>query len=135
MSSARSEAEARGLSLSLFGRLIEEGVAPHFLDTQYRAHPALMAFPARIIYGGKLRSGIGPSARPPVAGFAWPRPAVPLAFVEVKGADEVEGESKLNRAEAARLVGLLDAVLAAGELDASQARTLTVNPSHSARSC
>ena len=72
---------------------------PHFLDTQYRAHPALMAFPAQVIYGGRLRSGIGPEARPAVVGFAWPRPAVPLAFLEVKGAEEIDGESKLNRQE------------------------------------
>lgn len=119
------EAEARGLSLSLFGRLIREGVQPHFLDTQFRAHPALMAFPAQVIYGGKLLSGTSAEARPAVAGFDWPQPTVPLAFIEVKGSDEIEGESKLNRAEAARLISLLDEILAAGELDATQIGVVT----------
>ena len=96
-----AEAEARGLSLSLFGRLIAQGVraplaAPHarprprphpqptptptpspttdpnsnqvrpfFLDLQFRAHPKLAEFPADMIYGGRLRSGVTAQARRP----------------------------------------------------------------------
>jgi hypothetical protein len=51
------EAEQRGLTLSLYGRLVRQGLAPWFLDTQHRAHPKLMEFVARTIYGGRLRSG------------------------------------------------------------------------------
>jgi superfamily I DNA and/or RNA helicase len=32
-------------------------VAPVMLDTQFRMHPALAAFPAAHFYEGKLRSG------------------------------------------------------------------------------
>merc|ERR1719199_1805079 len=33
------EAQLRGLSLSLYNRLEQNGLEPHFLDTQYRSHP------------------------------------------------------------------------------------------------
>jgi hypothetical protein len=36
-----------------------------------------------MIYDGGLRSGVDAAARPPVPGFPWPRPSVPVAFVEV----------------------------------------------------
>ena len=50
--------QARGLSLSLFGRLISQGVRPFFLDLQFRAHPKLAEFSSEMIYGGRLRSGV-----------------------------------------------------------------------------
>ena len=41
------------------------------------------------------------AARPAPAGFAWPRPDGPVAFVPVPhGREETEGSSKSNRAEA-----------------------------------
>jgi hypothetical protein len=42
------EADRRGAALSLYGRLVAQPtpVAPHFLDTQFRAHPSLMSFVA-----------------------------------------------------------------------------------------
>ena len=107
-----AEAEARGFSLSLFGRLIAQGVRPFFLDLQFRAHPKLAEFPADMIYGGRLRSGVTAQARPAPRGFAWPRLAVPLAFVETGGyrdgcAESAESESKSNAGEAARVIELL----------------------------
>jgi hypothetical protein len=96
------EAEARGLTLSLFGRLIAHGVPPFFLDTQYRAHPTLMQFPSEVVYLGQLRSGVSAADRPPVGGFEWPRDDCPLAFVEVEARESVENDSKLNQAEAER---------------------------------
>merc|ERR1719215_160573 len=35
------EAETRGLSLSIFGRLAASGLDPYFLDTQFRMHPMI----------------------------------------------------------------------------------------------
>jgi hypothetical protein len=43
------------------------------LDTQFRMHPALAAFPAAHFYEGRLRSGTMASLRPPPAGFPWPQ--------------------------------------------------------------
>jgi hypothetical protein len=119
------EAEARGLSLSLFGRLIAEGVRPHFLDTQYRAHPRLMRFASEVIYSGQLRSGLPPSARPPVRGFAWPSAVVPIAFIEVDAHEQIEHDSKLNRLEAERLMALLEMVLVAGDVSTAEVGVVT----------
>jgi hypothetical protein len=69
-------------------------------------------------------------ARPAPRGFAWPRLAVPLAFVETGGyragcAERAEAESKSNAGEAARVIELLKGVLAAGELSPSQVGLVT----------
>ena len=73
--------------------------------------------------------GISETARPPVAGVDWPRSDVPLAFLEMAcaggGGEEKEGESKLNRGEAERIMELLHAVLSAGELSASDVGIIT----------
>ena len=110
------EAERRGLSLSLYGRLVRLGLEPFFLDTQFRSHPKLVEFVASEIYGGKLKSGIPGTDRPALPGFAWPDPGVPLAFVEMgaENREEVEGESKQNSAEGNKVLDVLQEVLAAG---------------------
>jgi superfamily I DNA and/or RNA helicase len=110
------EAERRGLSLSLYGRLVRLGLEPFFLDTQFRSHPKLVEFVASEIYGGKLKSGITGTDRPALPGFAWPDPGVPLAFVEMgaENREEVEGESKQNSAEGNKVLDVLQEVLAAG---------------------
>ena len=118
------EAESRGLSLSLYGRLVR-WVQPFFLDTQFRAHPKLMEFCAKAIYDGRLKSGIAASERAPVAGFEWPRKSVPVAFVETVGAEEKDGESKQNQAEAARVLELLKHVLDAYGLQVAQVGVIT----------
>merc|ERR550532_3024892 len=59
------EAETRGLSLSIFGRLAAQGIDPYFLDTQFRMHPAIAEFSAEEFYHGRLATGIMASARPP----------------------------------------------------------------------
>ena len=58
-------ARAGGLGRSLLERLMVELEAPHlFLDTQYRMHPAISAFPSRRFYGGRLRDGVDARAAP-----------------------------------------------------------------------
>mgnify|MGYP006936454333 CR=1 FL=1 len=92
-----------------------------------------MAFSAEVIYAGKLATGVSPSARPPVAGFEWPRRTMPIAFIEVccpltyplacglptdlpidlptysqvSEREQAEGDSKYNEAEASRLLQVL----------------------------
>ena len=107
-----------------------QGVRPFFLDLQFRAHPKLFEFPSEMIYGGRLRSGVPPHARAAPRGFAWPRLAVPLAFVETGGyragcAESAESESTRNAGEAARLIELLKGVLSAGELSPAQVGIIT----------
>lgn len=45
----------RGYDRSLFARLADGGYPTHLLDTQYRMHPALSAFPSARFYGGRIR--------------------------------------------------------------------------------
>ncbi len=52
------------------------GLSPLLLDTQYRMHPAIAAFPSAAFYGGKLLSAPKPRDRPPPPGFPWPNPKV-----------------------------------------------------------
>lgn len=112
------EAELRGLTLSLYGRLVRQGLSPTFLDTQFRSHPKLMEFVADKIYNGRLKSGTNPADRPAVKGFAWPRPKIPIAFINIDGAESSsDGESKSNEAEAKRLLAVLDSVLSAGDCE------------------
>merc|ERR1719443_351082 len=63
------EAELRGLSLSIYNRLVDNGIGAHFLDTQYRSHPKLAEFSARTFYRGALKSGVRPTARPILEGI------------------------------------------------------------------
>eukprot|EP00929_Paragymnodinium_shiwhaense_P048372 TRINITY_DN24467_c0_g1_i2.p1 TRINITY_DN24467_c0_g1~~TRINITY_DN24467_c0_g1_i2.p1 ORF type:complete len:1552 (+),score=350.85 TRINITY_DN24467_c0_g1_i2:87-4742(+) len=112
------EAELRGLSLSVYSRLMDGGVMPFFLDTQYRSHPMLAAFSAKCFYHGQLESGISEEERPPPEGVPWPNPDVPVAFFEIGMEEHREGESKANQHEADAVRDLVLDVLEAGELEA-----------------
>ena len=101
-------------SRPLFNRLIADGIRPLLLDTQYRMHPAIAQLPADLIYGGRLRTGVAASDRPPPVGFAWPRPDWPVALVPVGGRETAEGSSKLNRAEAEQTAAIVAQLLSAG---------------------
>lgn len=59
----RQACEAGGLGVSLFERLLDAGVPARLLDTQYRMHPAIAAFPSRNFYGGRLKNGVSPEVR------------------------------------------------------------------------
>eukprot|EP00933_Yihiella_yeosuensis_P026926 TRINITY_DN20892_c1_g1_i1.p1 TRINITY_DN20892_c1_g1~~TRINITY_DN20892_c1_g1_i1.p1 ORF type:complete len:867 (+),score=166.57 TRINITY_DN20892_c1_g1_i1:27-2603(+) len=110
------EAELRGLSLSIYGRLADAGVEPHFLDTQYRSHPKIAEFSAKCFYKGALRSGIPSSQRKIISGVIWPNPRIPVAFFEVGEIEVIEGESKANPAEVAKITELVRNVLDDGQL-------------------
>jgi len=110
------EAEKRGLSLSLFSRLIAQGMNPFFLDTQFRMHPEIVRFSAREFYHGKLQSGVKEHERVPPAGYDWPVERSGMAFVMCKGPEQREGESRTNLMEEEIVLDILAQVLAAKEL-------------------
>ena len=100
-------------SQPLFTRLIDDGLPTLLLDTQYRMHPAIAAFPSKAFYKGELLSGTPPSARRAPMGFDWPVPAVPLAFVDVpEGVERSDGSSQTNPAEAQKIVNIVKKLIA-----------------------
>ncbi len=62
-------AEKGGLDRSLFERLVEMGIAPLMLTTQYRMHPSISDFPNKRFYDGKLEDGVDKSDRAAPAGM------------------------------------------------------------------
>lgn len=119
------EAELRGLSLSLYSRLVEAGVPFRFLDTQYRAHPMLMEFSSTCIYQGKLKSGITGQMRPQPPGIPWPSKNCPTAFFNSSAEEHLDGESKANETEAKMVLKLVQAFLKAGSVTKSEVGVVT----------
>lgn len=119
------EAMRRGLSLSLFERLVRHGVVPLMLDTQYRMHRSLAEFVSARFYRGKLLSGTADEARPPPSGVPWPRRGCAAALIDTATAEEGIGESKRNPGEALIVTKLLRSILGAGDLAPSDIGVVT----------
>lgn len=64
------QAEEVGMKVSMFERLQAARLAPLLLDTQYRMHPVIAAFPSRTFYKGALLSHPTSADRPAPAGMA-----------------------------------------------------------------
>eukprot|EP00612_Vaucheria_litorea_P001253 CAMPEP_0171453154 /NCGR_PEP_ID=MMETSP0945-20130129/976_1 /TAXON_ID=109269 /ORGANISM="Vaucheria litorea, Strain CCMP2940" /LENGTH=681 /DNA_ID=CAMNT_0011977965 /DNA_START=173 /DNA_END=2218 /DNA_ORIENTATION=- len=73
----------KGLSVSLFTRLIYAGIKPFLLTRQYRMHPKIAEFPNNQFYSGKLVSMTDHFSRPLPKGFDWPNSKVPVAFLDL----------------------------------------------------
>jgi regulator of nonsense transcripts 1 len=99
-----SKAKQAGLAVSLFQRLVQLGMKPYRLQTQYRMHPALSQFPSNYFYEGTLLNGVSARERTPGgrAVFPFPQPAVPMFFFNSPGEEEPSdsGTSFINRYEA-----------------------------------
>ena len=111
-------AEEGGLDISLFERLLSNGLPAHMLTTQYRMHPTIREFPSSRFYENRLEDGCTSADRPPAAGFLWPDWDKPVAFVPVHGAEmeEESGSSRSNMDEAAVLIKIVNDLLAPGDL-------------------
>ena len=112
------KAEEMGLVRSMFQRLIDAGIEPFMLRTQYRMHPIISEFPSARFYENKLKNGVASEERLAPAGFLWPNWDKPVAFVPIEGKEmtDAEGASKSNKDEAAALVEVVKSLLEAGEL-------------------
>ena len=119
--------EGGGLSRSLFERMIEMGVEPLMLTTQYRMHPAISEFPNSRFYDNRLEDGINESDRPAPLGLIWPDWDVPIAFLPVEGGEVLspDGASKENPTEASWVVSLLLGLLDAGDLGEGEIGIIT----------
>lgn len=119
------DAARRGLTLSLFERMVRYGVAPLMLDTQYRMHRSLAEFVSDRFYRSKLHSGTSDGARPLPRGLPWPRLDCSAALVVSTAAEEGMGESKRNPGEALLIAALLRSALCANELRPSDIGVVT----------
>lgn len=72
------------LEMSLFERILTNGtyLKPCMLDTQYRMHPQISAFPIKKFYEGKLRDGVTAEDK------AWPGIRYPLYWLDLPSAKE-----------------------------------------------
>ena len=111
-------AEENGLKRSLFERLIDLGIEPLLLTTQYRMHPAISKFPNQQFYSNKLIDGVNSEERPAPAGLLWPDWENPVAFVPINGGETVspDGTSRENPLEVSWVLKILEDFLEAGEL-------------------
>lgn len=123
------EAETRGLTLSLFQRLVSRGFPSFFLDTQFRMHPCIAEHSSMEFYGGKLRTGVKPQSRLPPQGFDWPIEGQGVALLDTQRlpgrAEARDRASWCNPAEASVLSEVLRCVLKTGELELSQVGVVT----------
>ena len=110
------EAATRGLSQSLFERLVKLGARPCRLKVQYRMHPVLSKFSSNCFYEGALQNGVDASDRKLRADFPWPQPDKPMMFYAASGQEEIAGSgtSFLNRIEAANVEKIVTKFLKSG---------------------
>jgi superfamily I DNA and/or RNA helicase len=118
------EAAAQGYGVSLMERLagLYGDAVTRLLRVQYRMNEAIMAFSALEFYGGELEADPSVTGRlladlPGVA--RGPHTETPVEFLDTAGAGydeelEPDGESRLNRQEAALVERKVRALLAAG---------------------
>jgi regulator of nonsense transcripts 1 len=106
-------AEDAGLVRSLFERLVDAGIAPFVLRTQYRMHPCISEFPSARFYEGLLENGVSAEERPTPAGFIWPNWDLPIAFIPIESIEgtDVENASRYNLDEAAKVVEIVQKLL------------------------
>ncbi len=111
-------AEQGGLGRSLFERLVDMGIVPNLLNTQYRMHPSISEFPNSHFYDGRLEDGVSASEREAPLGLLWPDWESPLTFLPVEGEEVLspDGASKENPAESAWVVKILSDFVEAGGL-------------------
>jgi len=120
-----AEAHKRGGALSLFQRLVENGLEAKLLQRQYRMHPLIAEFSSQTFYDGRIENGVSAEQRPAPKGFDWPNPCGGVAFVPCTGQQKSVGKSLVNEAESQLVVQLLDGFLEAGELAAKDIGIIT----------
>jgi regulator of nonsense transcripts 1 len=101
--------------------MIDVGMTPTMLKTQYRMHPVIAEYPSARYYDNQLENGVSADERDTPAGFLWPDWNAPVAFVPIDGAEElaVDGKSRVNRDEAGWVVRIVEQLLEAGDLQPS----------------
>ncbi|KAA1474060.1 P-loop containing nucleoside triphosphate hydrolase protein [Dentipellis sp. KUC8613] len=121
------EAQVRGLGISLFERLTEEGAVPTImLDLQYRMHPAISRFPSSEFYNFSLLDGtvdasgkIPSHLHPPLSMHLPPHPTTghtpSVVFLDHGGAESFKDRSRVNWTEAHIVCSVIEDLLLSNE--------------------
>jgi len=143
------EAQIRGLNISLFERLTEEGGMSHvcvftipvstrrlpvvpsiMLDMQYRMHPEISRFPSSEFYAKSLKDGTVDSGgnvlarlQPPVSEHLVINAATggrpSVVFLDHDGLEATKDRSKINVTDAAIVCAVLEDLLRQNEVEFS----------------
>ena len=118
------EAERGGLGVTLFDRLMARAgpALSRLLTTQYRMHRAIMEYPSRMLYEGRLEADAAVAGHllrdlPGIARSEFAE--TPLRFIDTAGCGydeetEPEGESKANAGEADLAARMVEDLAALG---------------------
>ncbi|KAL4077685.1 P-loop containing nucleoside triphosphate hydrolase protein [Scleroderma citrinum] len=124
---ASREAQMKGLGISLFERLTEEGMVPSImLDMQYRMHPTISRFPSLEFYNMSLHDGtvdaagnVSPNLYPPMSShleadmLTGHRP--PVVFLDHGGSETTKDRSRVNWNEAHIVCSIIEDLLLRNE--------------------
>ncbi|THH30257.1 hypothetical protein EUX98_g3918 [Antrodiella citrinella] len=118
------EAQAKGLGVSLFERLADEGMVPSImLDIQYRMHPRISHFPSHEFYNFSVRDGtvvdglVASHLQPPstslldLAPSATPRQGPSVVFLHHGGGESLKDRSRVNITEAHIVCSVIEDLL------------------------
>ncbi|KAH7911786.1 P-loop containing nucleoside triphosphate hydrolase protein [Hygrophoropsis aurantiaca] len=121
------EAQLKGLGISLFERLTEEGAVPSImLDIQYRMHPSISHFPSSEFYNFSLQDGtidsagnVSPNLIPPLSTHlaidtaTGNRPSI--VFLDHAGSESAKDRSRVNWNEASIVCSVVEDLLLQNE--------------------
>jgi len=91
-----------GLRLSLFERLINRGIVPSLLATQYRMVPILCEFPSKQFYDGRVQSIKREVLR--IKRIPWPHKKIPIMFVDVSGKETRTPNGSISNQEECKIL-------------------------------
>ena len=123
---SRNEKVKEYTQLSMMERLHSSGFTCVLLDTQYRMHEAIAAWPSQYFYKSKLQTAphlCNIDVLP--EGIPWPAAKIPMVFVHHDNSHEVVGTSCRNASEVDLIDGVLKNLLECSSNEASSIAVLT----------
>jgi len=109
------------LGESPMARFEQLGVEKHTLRIQYRMAPALLEYPSKYFYQGKVVCADSNQLSVAPDGFPWPT-ELPVAFVDVFSDKEIahDGGGKSNPTEAKIIAGIIGNLIRAGHVTSNR---------------
>lgn len=90
-------AQSKGMSISMFERLLLAGIQPIVLSHQYKMHPTISVFPSYHFYNNLLENSNSYNQVKPLQLFSRPGQVIRELWIQVKGEEEVFQSSLINR--------------------------------------